>query len=70
MRITQEQLVLRHLEDFGSITTWEAIQEYGITRLSDKIYILRNKGIHIESENITVKNRYGNSTTFSKYYIT
>lgn len=70
MRMTQEKLVLRHLEDFGSITTWEAIQEYGITRLSDKIYILRNKGIHIESENITVKNRYGNSTTFSKYYIT
>lgn len=70
MRITQEQLVLRHLEDFGSITTWEAIQEYGITRLSAMIHLLRKQGHNIESENVTTKNRYGNSTTFSKYYIT
>lgn len=69
MRITQEYIVLRHLKDFGSLTTWQAIQEYGITRLSARILELRKQGHNIESENITVKNRYGNSTTFSKYYI-
>lgn len=69
MKITQEYIVLRHLKDFGSLTTWEAIQEYGITRLSAMIHLLRKQGHNIESENITAKNRYGNSTTFSKYYI-
>lgn len=69
MKITQEYIVLRHLKDFGSLTTWEAIQEYGITRLSAIIYLLRKQGHNIISENITTKNRYGNSTTFSKYYI-
>lgn len=23
--------ILRHLQDYGSITSWEAIQEYGCT---------------------------------------
>lgn len=36
--------ILRHLEKYGSITSWEAIKEYGCTRLSQYIYLLRNEG--------------------------
>ena len=39
--LTQEDRVLRHLKQIGHITSWEAIKEYGITRLSAKIYNLR-----------------------------
>lgn len=67
--MTQEEKVLRHLKQFGSITSWEAIMEYGITRLSAKIFNLRKQGYEIESERITTKNRFGEPCTFAKYML-
>lgn len=67
MKIRMEDMILNHLQDFGSITSWEAIMEYGCTRLSQYIYLLRKEGYNITSENVTKKNRYDQSVTFSKY---
>lgn len=64
---TQKEMVLRHLQDFGSITSWEAIQEYGATRLSGIIYSLRQEGYKIISQNEKTINRYGKSVKFAKY---
>lgn len=60
--------VLQHLKDFGSITSWEAIREYGITRLSAVIFNLRKDYI-IEDEYIQSVNRYGDNVHFKKYYL-
>lgn len=38
----QKSQVLNHLKLFGSITSWEAIEKYQITRLSEYIRSLRN----------------------------
>ena len=65
--MTQKDMVLRHLQDYGSITSWEAIMEYGITRLSDVIFRLRNEGINIDSVTETKNNRYGAPTSYSRY---
>lgn len=65
--MTQEDMIFKHLCDYGHITSWEAIQEYGITRLSAKIYNLRKQGIEILNKNITKKNRYGRYVTFVDY---
>lgn len=65
----QEEKVLRHLKELGSITSWEAIMEYGITRLSAVIFNLRKQGYFIESERITTKNRFGEPCTFAKYML-
>lgn len=43
----QCEAILSHLMQFGSITTWEAIQQYGITRLSGRIFDLRKAGYNI-----------------------
>ena len=67
--MTQNEKVLRHLKEIGSITSWEAIREYGITRLSAKIYDLRKQGYDIDSERVTAKNRFGESCTFAKYFL-
>ena len=67
--MTQDERVLRHLRDYGSITSWEAITEYGITRISARIFTLRQKGYNIESETINAKNRYGENTHFAKYIL-
>ena len=50
---TQIELIKNHLELYGNITSWEAIQLYRITRLSHYIYLLRNEGKNIESEHKT-----------------
>ena len=67
--MTQDEKVLRHLKQFGSITSWEAIMEYSITRLSAVIYNLKKQGHFIESEMITAKNRFGENCTFAKYFL-
>lgn len=68
-KMTQEKAVLLHLKRHGSITSWDAITLFGATRLSAIIYNLRHDGWNIETTDLTVKNRYGNSTTVAKYIL-
>lgn len=65
--MTQEERIIRHLTDYGSITTLEAMQEYGIMRLASRICDLRKGGYNITSETVKGKNRYGEATHYSKY---
>ncbi len=67
--MTQKDRVLRHLQDYGSITTWEAIQDYGITRLSQMILLLRQQGLNVQDEWLSAKNRYGEQARFKKYIL-
>lgn len=65
---TQKAEVLRHIQEEGSITSWEAFMEYGITRLSAIIFVLRHdENMAIETSTVTKKNRYGNIVNFAKY---
>ena len=59
--------LLDYLKQFKSITSLDAIRDLGNTRLSATIYTLRNDGHNIESEDVKVSNRWGGSTTVSKY---
>ncbi len=45
----KSQMVLAHLQHYGSITTWDAITQYKATRLSAIIFNLKEKGYNIES---------------------
>jgi hypothetical protein len=47
--VTQQQMVLDHLKQNGSITSWEAITDYHATRLSGIIFNLRKLGYPITS---------------------
>ena len=67
--LTQLDRVLRHLNDFGSISQWESITEYGITRLSAIIFILKHEHYPITSEWIHSTNRYGEKSRYKKYYL-
>ena len=59
--------VLAHLIEHGSITTIEAFQKYGCTRLPARIFDYRAKGYDIESDIVVVKNRYGNPAPIAVY---
>lgn len=43
-------LILKHLEKYGKITSWEAITKYHCTRLSAVIFDLRKKHNIITSD--------------------
>ena len=66
-KLTQCQRIIRHLEDFGSITSLEAVTEYGIMRLASRINDLKGMGYPILSERATGKNRYEEPTSYSVY---
>ncbi len=67
MKTTQCDRIIRHLRDYGSITSIEAITEYGILRLASRINDLKRKGHNIVSETAVGKNRYGEKIRYSIY---
>tara|TARA_B100001250_G_C19614044_1_gene706315 strand:+ start:132 stop:365 length:234 start_codon:yes stop_codon:yes gene_type:complete len=44
---SQKRTILKHLKESKSITSWEAITQYRITRLSAVIYLLRDEGYDV-----------------------
>lgn len=66
--MTKTEAILRHLQEKKTINTWEAIQEYGATRLSAIIYNLRHKyELNITNENVLFTDRYGNKAHYVNY---
>jgi len=65
--MTQKERVLQHLEHYHVITTWTAIQEYGITRLSGRILELREDGWDIETNMVSWTNRHGEEVRCAMY---
>lgn len=59
--------VLKHLQTHGSITSMEAINLFGATRLSAIIFNLRKKGYNITSVDKTTKDRYGHTVPYAEY---
>ena len=67
--MTQTAEILKHLKEHGSITSYEAFTEYGATRLSAIIYVLKHRGWNIEARTKNVVNRYGRKVHFAEYVL-
>lgn len=65
--MTQCEMIIKYLEDFGSITPREAEDELGVMRLASRIWDLRSRGYKIRKEDVKRVNRYGKKTTFARY---
>lgn len=65
--MTQNERIVRHLLEFGSITPLDALAEYGIMRLAARISDVKALGFDIDTEMVTGTNRFGEKTTFAKY---
>ena len=66
---TQEARVLEYMKDFGSISTWEAFRDLGVTRLASRIHDLSRKGHEICSKYYEDTNRYGETVRYKRYWI-
>lgn len=67
--MSQCNLVLDYMRQFGSITQLEAIRDIGCMRLASRINDLRERGYAIGRRMKTSKNRYGKDVSFAEYYL-
>lgn len=67
MAKTQTSVVLAHMQKHGSITSMEAFDLYGVTRLSAVVFNLRAAGYSIESITEHTVNRYGRRVAYARY---
>ena len=67
--MSQKELILKYIADFGSISTFEAYADLGITQLATRIKELKEKGYQFKTENVKTKNRYGRPSHYYKYYL-
>ena len=65
--MTQNERILRHLTDYGSITQGEALTEYGVMRLASRVNDLRREGHPIITERVEGRNRYGEKCHWARY---
>ena len=67
--MNQEYLLLQYLQKNGEITTLTAMNELGISRLSNVIRDLKRHGNIILSRYVTGINRYGEPRTYKEYWL-
>lgn len=65
--MTQKTLILDYLLAHGSISTYEAYEQLGITRLPARIHELIQAGYHIKAQMHSGLNRYGKLVTYNVY---
>lgn len=67
--MTQKERIIEYINQFGSITSWEAYQDLGIMQLGARIDQLQKDGYVFQTEWEHKKNRYGQPVAFKRYYI-
>lgn len=65
--MTQTEKILRHMEEYGSITPLDALKEYGCMRLASRICDIKRAGIAVTKEIETSQNRYGEPVRYARY---
>ena len=67
--MTQTEAIRIHLQEHGSITSWDAIMEYGATRLSSIIFNLKKEGMPIHTRVKDVTTKFGRHTQVAEYIL-
>lgn len=57
--MTQNEMILNHLKRNRSITQLEALNRFGVMRLASRIDELRQIGMNIETELVSVETKRG-----------
>jgi hypothetical protein len=65
----QRNAILNHLKSGKSITSKEAFELYGVTRLSAIIHDLRCMGYPIHAFTVEGTTRFGDSCRYAKYIL-
>lgn len=66
-KMTQTQAIINHLLKYGTITSMQAFELYGATRLSAIIFNLKQRGYYIITRMVDGKNRFGEDVRYGEY---
>ena len=69
MKITQKDRILEYIRNFGSISSFEAYANLGITQLGARIEQLKKEGYEFKTEWESNTNRFGEKTDYKRYYL-
>lgn len=69
MKITQKDRILEYIRNFGSISSFEAYADLGITQLGARIDQLKKEGFEFRTEWESNTNRFGEKTEYKRYYL-
>lgn len=69
MKITQKDRVINYIREFGSISSWEAYKDLGVTQLATRIKELKEQGYEFKTEWESSTNRFGEKTDYKRYYL-
>lgn len=61
--------VVEYMKNNVGITSMQAFEKYGITRLAAVIFDLRELGYDIDTVMVEGQNRYGETTRYAKYVL-
>ena len=64
---TQRLRIMQHLNAGKTLTSLEALREYGIARLASRIAELKKRGEPIERDMVEVENKYGETVRVAQY---
>lgn len=67
MKKTQKERILEYIKEFGSISSWEAYSELGITQLGARLDQLKREGYMFSTEFEKGKNRFGEDVKYKRY---
>lgn len=67
MSSKQVERVIGYIDENGSITAMQAMNDLGVMRLAAVIFDAKRDGYEIEREMVGVTNRYGEKCSIAKY---
>lgn len=65
--MTQCERIIKYIKEEGSITSLDAMREFGCMRLASRISELKKQGYPIKTEFETSNNRYGEKVSYARY---
>ena len=65
--MTQAEMIIEYINEFGSISPMEAFRDLGITKLATRISEMRASGMSFNKEMVSTKNRYGKPCQYMRY---
>ena len=65
--MTQHEMIAKYIEDYGSITPFQAFEDLGITKLATRVSEMIAEGAKIRKVPMKATNRYGEPVTFMRY---
>ena len=65
--MTQKQMIVKYIKDFGSISPMEAFSDLGITKLATRVSELISDGEKIRKQPEKRLNRYGKKCRYMRY---